>query len=212
MTDRRNTPPKFIYFDLGNVLLFFDYRRACRQLSELTGVGQDKIWDVLFTGDLQQQFEKGRLTGQELYETFQRGTGATLDFETFAEAYSDIFQLNTPVKAILGQLVFCGYRLGVLSNTNELHWRLLTDGRYALLPNAFEQVVLSHEVGAVKPEPAIFEAAIQKAGTAPGEIFYMDDMPGHVASARACGIDAIQYTDPTALADELRRRGVEFNY
>jgi putative hydrolase of the HAD superfamily len=116
------------------------------------------------------------------------------------------------MKAVLAQLAFCGYRMGMLSNTNELHWRLLTDGRYALMPSAFEQLVLSYEVGAVKPEPAIFQTAIERAGVAPHEIFYMDDMPGHVAGARAMGIDAVQFTDAPTLVAQMRQRGIAFNY
>ena len=130
----------------------------------------------------------------------------------FALAFSDIFEVNVPMKAILAHLVFCKHRLGLFSNTNEMHWRWFADGRYALIPDVFEQRVLSHEVGAIKPDAAIFQAAIQRAGVAPEEIFFMDDMPGHVAGARALGIDAVQFTDALALLAELRSRGIELNF
>lgn len=210
--DHPPRPPKFLYFDLGNVLLFFDHRRACRQLAACAGIDQEKIWEMIFSSGLELKYEAGQVSSQEVFQTFLEAAKDKVDFDCFAEAASDIFEVNLPVKAIVTQLVFCNHRLGILSNTNEIHWRLVSDGRYALIPEAFEQVVLSYEVGAVKPEPAIFQAAIESAGVEPQEIFYVDDMPGHVAGAKAVGIDAVQYTDAPALADALRKRGVEFNY
>lgn len=209
MTDRQTT--KFIYFDLGNVLLFFDHHRACRQLARLSGAKEQQIWDALFAGGLELEYEAGRISSRQMHQAFLAATGSAVDFDCFANAFSDIFEVNIPMKVILGQLKFCQHRLGLLSNTNEMHWRLFTDGRYALLPGAFEQCVLSHEVGAMKPEAAIFQVAIERAGVAPQEIFYMDDMPGHVAGARSLGIDAVQFTDAPTLLTEMRRRGIGLN-
>ena len=204
VTDRTPAAPKFIYFDLGNVLLFFDHRRACRQLADLTGVDAQRIWELLFASGYELDFEAGRISSRQVHERFLQETGAQLDFDSFARAFSDIFEVNLGVKIVLAQLAYCGYRLGILSNTNEMHWQLLTDGRYGLIPAVFEQLVLSYEVGAVKPEPAIFQAAAQKAGVAPGEIFYVDDIPGHIEGARAVGFDAAQFIDTPDLVSQLR--------
>jgi putative hydrolase of the HAD superfamily len=201
-----------VYFDLGNVLMFFDHRRACWQLAEQTGVDAQRIWDVLFASGLELEYEAGRLSSRQVHEAFLRETKAKLEFDAFALAFSDIFEVNLPIKAILAQLANCGHRLGILSNTNEMHWKLLTDGRYSLMPEVFEQIVLSYEVAAIKPQDAIFQAAIERAGVAPHEIFYMDDMHGHVVGARALGIDAVQFTDPETLVAQMRERRMGFNY
>ena len=66
--------------------------------------------------------------------------------------------------------------------------------------------------GHCKPDERIFSAAARLAGVAPEEIFYTDDLPGHVAAARRAGFDAVQYTSPAALYDELASRGVRINY
>jgi putative hydrolase of the HAD superfamily len=210
--DRPPRPPKFLYFDLGNVLMFFDHHRACRQLAACSGCDETKLWELIFSSGLELKYEAGTLSSQQVYNEFLKAAPSQVDFDCFAQAASDIFEVNVPVKAILTQLLFSNHRLGLLSNTNEIHWRLLTDGRYSLIPDAFEQLVLSFEVGAVKPEPAIFQAAIVRAGVAAHEIFYVDDIPGHVAAARAAGLDAVPYTSAPALAAALRERGVEFNY
>ena len=64
----------------------------------------------------------------------------------------------------------------------------------------------------MKPDAAIFHAAAELCGYRPEEIFFVDDLPGHVAGARAAGFDAVQFTSAEALSAELRRRGIRFNY
>jgi FMN phosphatase YigB (HAD superfamily) len=105
-----------------------------------------------------------------------------------------------------------GYRLGLLSNICELHWNYVSDGRFGLLRETFETVALSYQLKAMKPDAKIYLKAAELAGVAPQEIFYVDDIAGHVEGARAVGVDAVQYTTTPALVTELRRRGLEFNY
>ena len=70
----------------------------------------------------------------------------------------------------------------------------------------------SYQIGAVKPDAAIFQAAAQKAGRAHTEIFFVDDIAGHVAGAKAAGFDAVQYTTTAKFVEDLRSRGLKFNY
>ena len=72
--------------------------------------------------------------------------------------------------------------------------------------------MLSFRIGAVKPEVAIFQAAAEMAGCRAEEIFFVDDLPGHVAGARAAGFDAVQFVGAERLAEELRRREIRCNY
>jgi putative hydrolase of the HAD superfamily len=201
-------PPKFIYFDLGNVLLNFSHPRMCRQMADVSGLTEEAIWQVLFTSGLELAYERGEVGTRQFYEQFCAATGTRPDFDRLALAACDIFSVHVGTKRVLSQLLAAGYRLGLLSNTNEMHWNYFARGRFAMIPTAFEQVVLSFEVGAIKPEPGIFQAAIERAGVKPSEIFFTDDVVGHVEAARAAGIDAVHFTNPAALLDALYERGV----
>jgi len=205
-------PPKFIYFDLGQVLLHFDRQRQCQQMAEVAGCSPEVVHRVVFDDGLHWKYEAGELTSQQFYEAFCRQTDTRPPLEALLHANSDIFRMNPTIAALVAALEGAGHRLGVLSNTCESHWNLVTHGRYGILPGAFKQFVLSYEVGASKPDERIFRVAAEKAGCAPQEIFYTDDTPGHVEAAKALGFDAVLYTDTAGLAEELRRRGLEFNY
>ncbi|HEX4149469.1 MAG TPA: HAD family phosphatase [Pirellulales bacterium] len=204
--------PRFLYFDLGNVLILFDHRLACRNLAELTGVPAEQVWELIFAGGLNHRLDAGSLSTAECYRLFCEHFDCRPSPEQFALAASDIFQVNYSMNAVLGRLSGAGYRLGLLSNTSDLHWKYLTDDRYWLIPDAFEQLVLSFEVGLMKPDPQIYRLAAARAGVEPHEVFYVDDLPANVDGALAAGFDAVQYTTTPALVEALIRRGIRINY
>jgi FMN phosphatase YigB (HAD superfamily) len=204
--------PGFLYFDLGNVLLKFDHHLACRQMGEVAGVPAEKVWDLVFGSDLELRYEAGEISDREFYEIFCRATSSRPNYDALLLAGSAIFTPNTSIFPIVAGLDAAGYRLGILSNTCPGHWAYCSDGRYGLLNTAFDVYALSYELGACKPSRAIFERAARLAGVAPREIFFVDDIAGHVAGAQAAGFDAVQFTTARALAAELRKRGIEFNY
>lgn len=205
-------PIEFLYFDLGNVLLNFDHHVACRQMGEVAGVPAEKVWDVVFAGDLEERYESGVVDDRAFYEEFCKATGTRPDFERLLAAGSEIFQQNLSIIPIVSQLDGAGYRMGILSNTCPAHWAYCAQGRYALIREAFDVFALSYELGACKPDSKIFQRAAELAGVSPERIFYVDDLEGHVAAARKAGFDAVQYTSARKLAGALRERGVRFNY
>ena len=204
--------PRFIYFDLGNVLLKFDHRLAARQMSEVAGIAEDRAWQVIFEGDLLRRCEAGEIDDREFYEIFCRETDSRPDYDALAWAGCNIFTPNFSIFPVVAALNSSGYPLGILSNTSLSHWAHCSGGRYALIQKAFGVHALSYEIGACKPSPKIFEGAARLAGVAPRDIFFADDIAGHVAGARAAGFDAVQYTTTSALVADLRARGLEFNY
>ena len=205
-------PPEFIYFDIGNVLLHFDFRQAARQMAEVAGCDLQTIHQALVDPDLQYRYETGAISSRQFYDIVCERIGSQPPYEEFTYAAAAMFTLNMSIVPLVHALSAAGYRLGLLSNTNDIHWEYFANGRYAIVPHSFEQWVLSYRLGTMKPEPAIFQHAIEMAGVAPERIFYLDDMPGHVAAAQGLGIDAHHYTTTAALAHELRARGLRFNY
>jgi HAD superfamily hydrolase (TIGR01509 family) len=205
-------PPKFIYFDLGNVLLNFSDERCFRQMGAVCGAAAEEIADLFVRRDLKTLVETGQMTNEEFYALFCRETGTSADAAELELASSDIFDVNQTIIPVVAQLEAAGYRLGILSNTCEPHWRFITAQPYGIVPHAFEVLALSYELGAMKPDVKIFQAAADLAGVAPQDIFFTDDIPGHVEGARQAGFDAVQYTTTPALVEELHKRGVRFNY
>jgi len=204
-------PPNFLYFDLGMVLVNFDVGVMCRQMGEVAAIDPARVYQVLLEHPLQKEYERGRISTREFFEGFCRATGTRPDLGALISAGSDIFELNASMIPVAVHLYRAGWRMGILSNTCESHWEHCLR-RFPLLGEFFGVHALSYRIGAAKPEAAIFEAAAQLAGVAPEAIFFTDDLPGHVAGARAAGLDAVQFVSPPQLVADLRARGVRFNY
>ena len=206
-------PPAVIYFDLGNVLCLFSRPQEIRQVSEVSGVPEEKVREVLIGKQgILWPYERGELNDQQFYEEFCRLTGSRPDMAALLKADSNIFKLNTELLPVVANLEDSQIPLGVLSNISPSHWRTVTDGRYGILPGAFKHIVLSYEVGVQKPDEKIYRRATEVAGVPAGQIFFIDDIDKNVAAARQFGWDAVQYTSSDALEQELRQRGVRCNF
>lgn len=204
--------PKVLFFDLGNVLLFFDHELACRQMAEVARIDATVVRRAVFESGLQQAYECGRVSTREFFEEFCRATQTQPDYAALCHAAAAIFELNAGIKPLVAQLKAAGYRLALLSNTCEVHWEYVSRGRYGSLFDAFSPRVLSYHLGVAKPQPEIYKAALELARVSPAEAFFTDDRPENVTAACAVGIDAVQFTSTSALYRELLARGIECNY
>jgi FMN phosphatase YigB (HAD superfamily) len=210
--------PAFIYLDLGNVLFHFDRDRAFRQMAAVCGGSPGVVREAVL-GDspgssphpgtsLHVALERGTIDWAGFHDEFSRRTGTRSDPTALAEAASDMFTLAVDMLPVLGALERIGCPTGILSNTSAVHWNHLLRGGYAVLPGRFAQLVLSFEVGTMKPDPEIFAVAAAQAGVPPERIFFCDDLPEHVAAARAAGWDAEPFTSAGPLVAQLARRGI----
>lgn len=201
---------EFFYFDMGNVLLHFDHHRAARQIAEVAGTSEEAVWEALFESDLELRYEAGEMNTGQFYETFCEMTGTRADIKALSHAASAIFEVNFPMIRVVAQLQGAGHRTGILSNTNEIHWQYVCDGRYGLFPDSFDANALSYQIGCNKPEAKIYTRAAELAGVAPAEILYVDDKQENVDGAREAGMDAVLYTTTAGYVDELLNRDVWF--
>jgi len=196
-----------LIFDMGNVLVYFSHERMCRQIGELVGRGGEDVRRDLMESGLFARYETGQITTAAVHAQTERIFGMTIDPAALERAASDIFWRNESIEPVIDALAKLGLPLVLLSNTCDAHIRWI-DGRFPVLRH-FPRRVLSFEVGAAKPDPAIFAAAARVAGVPPADCFFTDDTPGHVAAARQLGFGAVVYRDTPQLVAELRSRAVD---
>lgn len=195
-----------VFFDMGNVLLFFSHARMCAQIGALCGWSGEDIARLVIDSRLQWEFEAGRLTPQEFHAELEKLTDRRIDVASLERAASDIFELNTDILPLLDELRQHNIRLVLLSNTCITHYRWIEE-RFDVLQR-FDACVTSFEVGALKPETAIYEAALSAAQAPPEQCFYTDDLSHNIEAARRFGIRADVFRDTAALIEHLRDCGV----
>jgi putative hydrolase of the HAD superfamily len=199
---------KTVIFDLGKVIVPFDFKRGYRAMAELCPYPAEEIPKRIGMTDLVTRFECGLVEPRAFVDQLCAILGLRLEYARFCEIWSSIFLPETLIPESLLEGLHRRYRLLVLSNTNAIHFGMVREN-YPLLRH-FDEFVLSHEVGALKPSPRIYAEAIARAGCEPGECFFTDDIPEYVAGARAAGIDAVQFESAAQIESELTKRGVSW--
>jgi len=197
---------KTVIFDLGRVIVPFDFHRAYARVEALGGAPASEIPALLAPTGLFQQFETGSIQPADFAERIFELLNFRVPYAEFCDIWTSIFLPRTLVSDELVSALGRNHRLVLLSNTNRIHFDMIREN-YPIL-NHFDQFVLSHEVGAMKPDPAIYAAAVAAARCEPSECFFTDDIPDYVEGARRSGIDAVQFQNETQLRQELAARGV----
>jgi FMN phosphatase YigB (HAD superfamily) len=199
---------KALIFDLGNVILAFDFKRTYRALSTVCPYKPEQMPDRLRATDLVTRYESGAVASDVFF-----GELATileldgLSYERFQEIWFSIFDTEPLCPESFFEHLAKDYRLILLSNTNDLHFESIR-ARFPLLEH-FHGLVLSYKVGAMKPEPKIYEEAIRLAGCKPEECFYTDDIQVYVDGGKKAGLDAVQFQSYEQIRAELIARGVK---
>jgi putative hydrolase of the HAD superfamily len=195
-----------VFFDIGNVVLHFSHERMCRQLAAASGATSTAVRRGIFESGFATRYDRGEATTADFMARLEEIAGRRLDPPLVRQAACDIFSVNPGVAAVIEELARRGVALGVLSNTCEVHSSFVLE-RFDVF-QSLRHRVLSHRVGAVKPEPAIFRAAHEAAGCAPEECFFTDDRPEFVAAARRVGLDAETFRGARYLRRQLAARGL----
>lgn len=196
-----------IVFDLGNVLIPFNYGIMLNKLDALKeGLGK-KFWEFYKSHySMHRSLERGEIKDEDFIEIMLDKCDRTLDKITFCRYYSEIFAINENVVSLLPKLKKNDYKLFLLSNTNEIH-REYGYKNYDFL-NLFDKLFLSHRIGAVKPEPEIYKTVEKYSGFLPEEHLFIDDIPEYAEGAKKVGWDAINFENYDQLIKEFNDRGI----
>lgn len=196
---------RFVYFDLGNVLLDFSHQQAADQIAALSGMTGKQAFDTLFSDEFQWAYERGAISSHQLHTQFCAITKSQSELEHWLLAASSIFQPKLDVWQIVQDLAASGMPLGILSNTCEGHWDYCLQ-EYSPLFTHFAIHALSFRLLAMKPEPEIYHRAAKLASVPLQQILFIDDKPENVTGAASLGMDAILFEGSESLRQSLQQR------
>jgi len=192
-----------IFFDLGNVLIFFSHQKMCRQIASAYETSPELIYDAYFKNKLSELYELGEVTSDELRSHLNRTFNKEVGFLDLMQAASNIFEPNTELYPLVKKLKEQGSRLVLLSNTCEAHFNYAYS-HYPVL-KLFDDFLLSYELKLQKPDPRIFQKALALAHGNP--CIYTDDLGENIKAAKKVGLGGVRYTSPRSLEAHLIKRG-----
>ena len=188
------TQPKTIVFDLGKVLLDFDYSIAARRIAAKASY-QGDIYQFFTThSELLLRYETGLVTSAEFFQAICRATGFAGSYEEFGSYFGDIFSEIPPMVAFQVRLRKAGFPTYIFSNTNEMAIEHIRRA-FPFFAN-FDGYIYSYEVRSMKPAPEIYEAMEKLSNSSGDEILYIDDRPENVEGGRRQGWRVILHESP----------------
>lgn len=201
-----HVPITAILFDFGQVIASFDLERLVRNLAGASGLTPGAIRSHMGdVRDLAIRYETGALSTDDFFREVRMVTGLPLDRDGFRKAYCDIFMPISGTHELIRALK-PRYRLGLVSNTSEWHFEYGI--RAVEVFPLFDAVTLSYQVGAMKPDPAVYRDALRKLDLPAAACVYIDDIQINVDAAARLGMRAFRYTDHATLVRDLASAGV----
>jgi len=198
--------PNAIIFDLGKVLVDFDYGIAARKIAARCPDGLCDVRQLIEASPLLYRYETGLLTTDLFFAEVRRASGFAGDQAEFGKMFADIFSPIEPMIELQAAFRAQGIPTYIFSNTNELAVRHIR-ARFPFFSN-FTGYVLSYEHGSMKPDARIYEVVERVTGHRGDGIVYLDDRPENIAGGAVRGWRTILYETPERSRQALQEMGM----
>jgi putative hydrolase of the HAD superfamily len=199
-------PIKALIFDVGGVLLRTEELSGRQKWADRFGLGPWELAEAVFDCPEAAAATIGKAAEEEVWATVRRRFSLT-DAE-LAEFRNDFWSGDQFDDSLLDWVAARRgkYRTGILSNAWGGARRFLTS--QAKVTAAFETLVISAEEGVRKPEPTIYERALQRLGVAAEDAVFVDDVLENIEAARQVGLAGIHFQKGLDLSAEMARLGI----
>jgi 2-haloacid dehalogenase len=190
-----------VVFDLGGVLIDWNPRYLYRKLIA-DEAAMEEFLATVCTPDWNERQDAGRSFAEAAALLNAEHPEKSVLIDAYFPGFDEM--MSGPIAGsveILGELRARGVPLYGLTNWSAETYPLALE-RFDFL-TWFRGVLVSGEVGHVKPDPHIYRLLFERFAIAPHEAVYIDDNPRNAAAASALGMHGIAFTDPAALRREL---------
>lgn len=206
----KNAPDAdFLIFDLGNVIIDIDYKKALQGIKEEVSTElYDKV-DAFYLTDFHKDYEVGRIDSAKFREEVRDYFQQDWSDEKVDELWNSLLLKIPSERLELISKLRDNFQVGVLSNTNLIHINavnkiLKQDHGLENFDPIFDWVFLSHEMGLSKPSAEIYEKMLVDLGTSGDRVIFFDDLIANVEGAKKVGIQAVHVTGPEVIFDYFK--------
>ena len=198
--------PKVVVFDLGKVLVDFDYSIAAAKIAARARAGIDAQKIFSDHASILVRYETGSIDTHSFYDEMCTATGFRGTSAEFGEFFADIFTPIHPMIELHGELRKSGLPVYIFSNTNLLAVEHIRR-RFPFFSH-FDGYILSYQHGAMKPDARLYEVVENQTKRSAEEILYLDDRPENIATGKVRKWQAILHESPGQTRAALEKIGL----
>jgi glucose-1-phosphatase len=190
-----------VIFDMGGVLLRTEDKGPRKRLAARLGLTYESLYHQIFDNETALLATVGKVTSQDHWKTVQ--AALNLNDDELFRLKDEFWEGDRLDDGLLDYIraIRSRYKTALLSNAwDELRHLLKT--RYKIL-DAFDDVIISAEVGLAKPDPHIYEITVQRLEVKPEEAVLVDDFIENIQSAQRAGMHTVHFRSPEQAKAEL---------
>jgi len=195
-----------IVFDLGGVIVNVNFKSPLGKLFDNSGAESNRFKDKPNFSKLLQRYDMGIISAGDFHEKIIDHLDIELSFDEFIRASNDAIEAGDDGIDDIVKSLSKKYKLAILSNTNPVHYEYIKE-KYSII-ELFDHILLSYEMGTVKPDAAAYEKLIKTTSVLPSQHLFIDDRIENICAAKEIGMDGIHYISIENLRMELKNRGI----
>lgn len=197
---------KNIIFDLGGVLIDIDFDKTFAAYERISGENRQNIKESQTLYNTYIDYELGKINSAEFRDNIKKGLKINTDDTIIDNAWNALLLDFNPTAINLINRLKPNYTIGLLSNTNEIHFsrcnsKIREQKLSENLISLFDNLFLSYEIGLRKPSPSIYQHVIKHLKCQPQEILFIDDLKENIESAQKTGMKTIHLINNKTIAD-----------
>ena len=196
-----------IVFDLGGVIVNVNFNSTLGMLFDNSGKLNAALPNYSSISNLMQEYETGMLSTPDFYERLVDHLGVDFSFDDFITSSNEAIEPGDDGIESIVRSLGEEYQLAILSNTNPIHFGHIKK-KYAMI-GLFEHILLSYEIGVMKPAALAYEKLIAATSKSPLKHLFIDDRIENINAAKELGIDGIHYRSIENLRRELEKRNIK---
>ena len=196
-----------VILDFGGVYFTDGTSKAIKEISTTYGVPEQSVADVLH-GDLGTAYRIGGITADQFWSGAKVHWGIEAENSRLAPLWIQAYEPIQGTVEMVDRLNTAGYEMLFLSDNVQERIEYL-EAKYRFR-RRFKDGVFSHLSGTRKPDPKIYEMALEKSSHSAQECLFVDDKPHFLEPARMLGMSVITFVDPEQLERELKSLGLDF--
>ena len=185
----------YFLFDIGNVLTNFNFQRLLEIYAEQGDRPLGPQTDL--DDEMYVQVEKGLLSETDYVAYLNDAKGLHWTTDRLHEVWQEIFSLNDAGVGLFKKAIVSDAAVYTLSNIAHYHVRAIQKNWGDDFFAGTDGLFMSYEMGVRKPDPRIYEMALERLGVPGEQCFFIDDLPGNIAAAKAAGIQAHHFVPET---------------
>jgi epoxide hydrolase-like predicted phosphatase len=191
-----------VFVDFGGVIMRTEDKGPRARQAERLGMTYRDLEKIVFESESSQRASTGEITEEAHWQAVAGALNVSRqEADKIIEAF---FSGDRADKTLLDLLrsLRPERKVGLISNAWSGLRAFITKQKFE---DVFDEMIVSAEVGLVKPDPRIYRLALEKLGTQPEESVFLDDVLVNVEAARSVGMSAIQFTQPEKALEELKK-------